>query len=100
MIRRLLEAHYFLHREKPKAAQIRFWFRELLTPQLLVELAGSHSSLCRRLVRYRPLLAQALPGKVNELERALREEEQTERERNRLYWLPLRKELEKLRHVR
>ena len=100
MIRRLLEADYFLHRKKPTAAQIRFWFRELRTPQLLVELADSQSASCRPLVRHRPLLAEALWGNVDALERALREEEHAERERDRLYWFPLRKELEKLRHVR
>jgi hypothetical protein len=34
------------------------------------------------------------------LERTLHEEETAERERDRNYWLPLRKELEKLRHAR
>ncbi|HET7293213.1 MAG TPA: hypothetical protein VFM88_12370, partial [Vicinamibacteria bacterium] len=36
MIRRLVEAHYFQHREQATAAQVRFWLRELRTPELLV----------------------------------------------------------------
>ncbi len=35
MIRRLVEAHYFEHHANPKPAQVRFWMRELRTPDLL-----------------------------------------------------------------
>ena len=45
------------------------------------------------------LLAAAAARQVDELERALREEETAERERDKRHWLPLRKELEKLRHA-
>jgi hypothetical protein len=100
MIQRLVEAHFFRHRDKPTAAHIRFWLRELRTPELLIELARSHSALCRRLVSRRLLLAIAASGALAELEKALRDEETAERERDKLYWLPLRHELEKLRHAR
>ena len=99
MIRRLVEAHYFQHRGKPTTAQITFWLRELRTPALLVEIAGRRTGLCRRLIPKRPLLAAAAARQVDELERALREEETAERERDKRHWLPLRKELEKLRHA-
>ena len=33
MIRRLVEVNYFANREAPTNNQIRFWFRELRTPQ-------------------------------------------------------------------
>jgi hypothetical protein len=52
------------------------------------------------LISKRPLLAQAAPGKNEELERALVVEESAERERDRQYWLPLRNELEKLRRAK
>jgi hypothetical protein len=45
-------------------------------------------------------LAQAALGKSDKIARALRDEETIERERDKLYWLPLRKELEKLRHAK
>jgi len=35
----------------------------------------------------------------DEIERALREEEIVERKRDKRYWLPLKKELERLRHA-
>jgi len=100
MIRRLVEAHYFQNSAKPNPAQIRFWLQELRTPQLLVEVAQRHTVVSRRLVSTRPLLTHAALGKMEELERALTAEESVERERDRQYWLPLRAELEKLRHAR
>ncbi|MBI3852892.1 MAG: hypothetical protein HY298_21770 [Verrucomicrobia bacterium] len=98
LIRRLVEAHYFQNHTKPNPAQIRFWLLELRTPQLLVEVARGRPQICRQLVTQRPLLAQATPGKLKELERALAAEESAEREADRRYWLPLKAELEKLRH--
>jgi hypothetical protein len=100
MIRRLVEAHYFQNSAKPNPAQIRFWLLELRTPQLLVEVAQRHTLLCRELISKRPLLAPAALGKMNKLVQVLMAEESAERERDRRYWLPLRAELEKLRHAR
>lgn len=98
MIRRLVEAHYFQNRDKSGTAQIRFWLRELRTPVLLIETARLSPGLCQKLVSVRPLLAEAASGHANRLELALRDEETAERDRDKLYWLPLRKELERLRH--
>ena len=99
MIRRLVEAHYFQNRAKPNPAQVRFWLQELRTPEILMELAKRHALLCRRLLPGRPLLAHAEDGRTTELERELIVEESAERDRDRRYWLPLRAELEKLRHA-
>ena len=98
MIRRLVEAHYFQNVRSPSPAQIRFWFQELRTPELLLELAGRYAKTCRSLSKKRPVLAYAASRRTQELERALAEEESAERANDRLYWLPLRKELERLRH--
>ena len=100
MIRRLVEAHYFQNRLKPNPAQIRFWLKELRTPEILMELARRHPPACRRGISARPLLALATAGQGEELERALQAEESAEREQDRQYWLPLKAELEKLRHAK
>jgi hypothetical protein len=100
MIRRLVEAHYFQHREQASPARIKFWLRELRTPELLIELTGANGALSRRGVVTRPLLAHAVAKNVAALEDALRAEEQAERELDRSYWLSLRRELERLRHAR
>ena len=99
MIRRLMEAHYFAHQGKPSVSQIKFWLRELRTPELLIELARANGVFCRRLMAARPLLAHAATGNAVALEKALDEEEAAERQRDKEYWLPLRRELEKIRHA-
>jgi hypothetical protein len=99
MIRRLVEAHYFENQGQPKPAQIRFWFQELRTPELLLELARRHPAICRRLAKQRRLLACAQTGKLDDLQPALLAEETAERQRDKEYWLPLRRELEQLRHA-
>ncbi len=98
MIRRLVEAHYFENQTQPKPRQIGFWLAELRTPELLVELARRYPAPCQRLVKQRALLVHAQAGETDDLERALQAEENTERQRDKEYWLPLRRELERLRH--
>jgi hypothetical protein len=98
MIRRLVEANFFENSRLPSLAQIKFWLAELRTPQLLIEVAQKHSGVAKKLAAARPLLRLALAGEPAALEKALLAEELAEREKDRHYWLPLKKELEKLRH--
>jgi hypothetical protein len=100
MIRRLVEADFFERRETAAAADVRFWLRELRTPEILLEVAAAHPELCRQLARARPLLRVALSGNESALVSALAREEAKTREADRRYWAPLRRELEKLRHDR
>jgi hypothetical protein len=79
---------------------LRFWFVELRTPQLLIDLASAHGDAWRRLMSQRPLLKLARAAKESDLITALFEEERQEREADREYWLPLKKELEQLRRAR
>jgi len=100
MIRRLVEAHYFQYLGKPNRAQIKFWLRELRTPTLLIESAKNHVAIAKKLVANRPLLKYAISGKQAALEHALLAEETKERIKDRVYWMPLRKELEELRRAK
>ena len=100
MVRRLVEVNYFANCERPTADQIRFWFLELRTPELLIELAEKRKRIPIGLIRKRSLLKLAAPGNEAELAEALLEEERLEREADRKYWIPLRAELEKLRRDR
>jgi hypothetical protein len=100
MIRRLVEADYFRLRGRPKQEQMRFWFLELRTPELLIELAAAHSQMCRGLIKQRSLLKLVAAGAENDLTGALAEEERLEREADREYWAPLKAELEQLRRAR
>jgi len=100
MIRRLVEGNYFKHRENATRSQLKFWFLELRTAELLLALASEHPKLCHTLATRRRLLKfGALHDKVT-LTEALFEEENAEREADRRYWAPLKAELEKLRHAR
>jgi hypothetical protein len=100
MIRRLVEAHYFEHRERATAAQVRFWLRELRTPELLVEAAGRWPAVRAAQKRHRPLLASVRPGNEARVAEALAREEWAERRKDAFYWRPLKAELEQLRHGR
>lgn len=98
MIRRLIEAHYQERRDSPKEREVRFWFMESRTPALLIELAERYPAMLVELRGRREVLDR-LPGAASEdLERLLAVEEAGERDADRVYWLPLRRELESLRH--
>jgi hypothetical protein len=99
MLRRLLEADYHQHRASAHEQRIRFWLRELRTPELLMELGQNYSQLCREVASARPLLTAAVAGNFGEVVHALAEEERHEREADRAYWQPLKRELEQLRHA-
>ena len=98
MVRRLLEADITARRNAPTQSDLRFWLLELRTPTLLIEFAQLYPQLSQRLVPKRRLLEAALSGNLEALEKALHAEEIAERERDRLYWLPLKREIEELRH--
>ncbi len=98
MLRRLVENDYFNRRPRPIQNQLRFWFLEMRTPELLQELADANPILLKKLIRVRPLLSLAEPGKEAALDKALLQEENLERDADRKYWMPLKNELERLRH--
>ncbi len=100
MLRRLVEVNYFANRKHPTRQQIRFWFRELRTSGLLIELAAAQNRLPADLVRKRPLLKLVRAGNESVIAAALVEEEKLEREADRQYWKPLKRELESLRYAR
>jgi hypothetical protein len=97
MIRRLVEANYFRNKSESTPEQLAFWFRELRTPELLIDLAGKHSEECQRISLERPLLHAALDGNIHGVEQALLQEEAEEKRKDRDYWTPLKKELEQMR---
>jgi hypothetical protein len=95
MIRRLVEQSYFSSRDSRDPAAVEFWFRELRTPELLVRLAAEHPEEARASTR--PAVAAALLGKFDEVQSALEAEQRGEVQKDREYWDPLKRELERLR---
>lgn len=97
MIARLVEADLARHGEARDADSVALWLDELRTPSLLIGLAREHPDAATAAIPRRPLLTHALAGDAAALTSALRAEEDTEREADRLYWAPLRLELEQIR---
>jgi len=98
MIRRLVEAD-FVAREMPSDTEVEFWLRESRTPAMLISLARSRPDQTEALIPVRPLLSAARKYSEREIEEGLQLEEQRERQTDRAYWEPLRRELEALRHT-
>jgi hypothetical protein len=99
MIRRLVESHHVQNREHPAEAHIQFWLRECRTSSQLIALAREHSELASSLAGQRPLLLDAIASNQDQVGRLLEDEERRERELDRAYWLPLKRELEQLRRL-
>jgi hypothetical protein len=97
MIRRLVEANYFANQADPSPEQLSFWFQELRTPGLLVDLAQSHPANAQDAMVSRPLIEHAILRDEAALSEAMEAEERQERMEDQAYWLPLKRELERLR---
>jgi hypothetical protein len=100
MIRRLVEAHFSGHEHCATDEQIEFWLRESRTPSILLQLAAENSQAVEKLKLIRPLLQHAMAGDADQIAVALAGEEKQERDADREYWKPLRRELEELRRNR
>ena len=68
------------------------------TPEALIGLAAKYTAVADELTIVRPLLAIAKLGDAAALRRALADEQDVERAADELYWQPLKRELEQLRH--
>jgi hypothetical protein len=97
MIRRLVEQSYFEHSPGPTQGLVRFWLRELRTPELLVEVAAAHPELACAEAVLRPAVEAALAARLEDVSDALEAEEREERRKDREYWAPLKLELEEFR---
>jgi hypothetical protein len=100
MIRRLVESHYSQHRAAPNQEQVMFWLMESRTAEQLIDVAAADPEAAAIAAVKRTLIEYAGSADREQLDRGLADEERREREADRLYWLPLRAELEELRRQR
>jgi hypothetical protein len=100
MIRSLIEVNYEDFYHDPNPQRIRFWLDELRSPNLLVEAAARFPQEAHEARDRRSAVARALSGDLEAVQTALDDEMAREREADRVYWAPLRKELEELRRGR
>lgn len=98
MIRSLVEVNYLKHKNEVNDQRIDFWLTELRSIDLLIEVANKYQERSKILSQKRPLLKEALNNDKTKLEELLQIEEKLVRETDKKYWLPLKEELEMLRH--
>jgi len=98
MLKRLVANDIILKRYKASPRRIKWWFGECRNADMLIELAKRYRSLAKESVKERPLISSAIRNDKRGLSIKLNREEAEEREKDTAYWLPLKKELETLRH--
>ena len=92
MLRRLVDRSWFQREGSPE-----FWLRELRTPELLVAAVEAYPAEAALLADVRDAVAAAMRGDYAAIAADLVSEEGAEREADRVYWQPLKRELEWLR---
>ena len=100
MIQRLIEAHWFNHRNEPTPQRIEFWLLECRSPEIMIELVDAHPTEAGVLQASRPAIRAALDHDLDKLDETLEKERLKEAEADKAYWRPLRKELEQMRKNR
>jgi hypothetical protein len=94
MLRRLVDASYDGARDRDASeAEVAFWFAELRSPEFLRDVVERFPEHAARVSR--PAVMHILAGRDGTA--ALAEEQAEEMAADRVYWLPLRRELESLR---
>jgi len=100
MIKRLLEADFFAQTEAPGRQRIEFWFKELRTPEILLQLHADYPKIAETMLPTRPCLRFVRSRDEQGLRKALLEEELEEREKDKRYWAPLKEILAELKTMR
>ena len=90
----LVDIHYEENKASPTPDFVEFWLREARSPEQLVQLAERFPAETAALLVKRPLLRAATAGDLGGLRRALAGELAAEQDDDRVYWAPLKKELE------
>lgn len=99
VIEALVSIHYRENSSNPQPNRVDFWLSEARSPELLLELTSRFPEETARLEAGRPLLALARDGNLPELRAALDAEVRTEQEKDRVYWEPLKREMEEFRRA-
>lgn len=99
MISALVESHYEAHSKEPTPQRIEFWLQESRTEERLLDLAVRFPSEAAAMVTSRPLLALAMTPDLPRLSKALDAEVRAEQEKDRIYWEPLKREMEEFRRA-
>jgi hypothetical protein len=99
VIEALVEAHYDALKFHPTKERLEFWFLESRTPERLIDICFHFPKEAAGLVGERPLLALAIDSKQLGLREELDAEKRREQDKDRLYWEPLKREMEEFRRA-
>lgn len=97
VIELLVAIHHRENSPSPCREWIEFWLSEARTPELLLQLVSRFPTEATSLLPARPLLAHAISGDLDALRTALDAEVRAEQAKDRVYWEPLRREIEAFR---
>lgn len=98
MICRLIEVDIVQNNVQPDDATVFFWLTECRTPEILIDLADKYPAVLEKAKKNRPLLKSIEHASPQQVTKLLYDEQQQEKQLDREYWFPLKKELEKWRH--
>jgi len=99
MISALVEGHYLAMGDFPNPERINFWMTETRTPERLLDLIARFPGEAEIHIARRPLLALAIDPNLPRLREALDAEVREEQEKDRIYWEPLKREMEAFRRA-
>ncbi|MCX5686219.1 MAG: hypothetical protein NTW09_01965 [Candidatus Omnitrophica bacterium] len=97
MLKRLVNSDIIVSKYEAPKEHIKWWLQECRDAGMLIELVKAYPEIAQDNIS-RPLLKSAVSADIEDINKKLQGEEKLEREKDREYWAPLRKELEDLRH--
>jgi len=100
MISALVEGHYDQYTSEPNPLRIEFWLRESRVEDRLIDLVVRFPAEAAAMAAStRPLLSLAITPDLPRLREALDAEVRAEQEKDRIYWEPLKREMEEFRRA-
>ena len=100
MISALVEGHYDQCTSEPNPSRIDFWLRESRVEDRLIDLVVRFPAEAAAMAAStRPLLTLAITPDLPRLREALDAEVRAEQEKDRVYWEPLKREMEEFRRA-
>jgi hypothetical protein len=95
----LVSGHYLRNFQSAAPDEVIFWLEELRDPELLQEAVLRFPEESAKVAGRRESvrMARCPDSSLDDIRRALRDEEERERAADRAYWEPLKKQLEQLR---
>ena len=100
MISALVEGHYDQYTSEPNPSRIDFWLRESRVEDRLIDLVVRFPAEAAAMAAStRPLLSLAITPDLPRLRVALDAEVRAEQEKDRIYWEPLKREMEEFRRA-